>query len=145
MQHRCLTDHAELRAEGGDSRVVSGIAVRYGDEARLAGFRERIARGALKLPEAQVQPHDAARTASMPLGLMEWQDDEDALRFRSLTLSAGPRQDQALHGRAERGYVRGASLEFKPTEGKDCSRQILRPRGRCSRFWKAQVDTALAG
>ena len=25
VQHRCLTDNAELRAEGGDSRVVSGI------------------------------------------------------------------------------------------------------------------------
>ena len=50
VQHRCLTDNAELRAEGGDSRVVSGIAVRYGDEARLGGFRERIARGALTLP-----------------------------------------------------------------------------------------------
>ena len=36
VQCRCLTVDAELRAEGGDSRVVRGIAVRYGDEARLA-------------------------------------------------------------------------------------------------------------
>ena len=35
VQHRCLTDKAELRAEGGNSRVVTGIAVRYGDEARI--------------------------------------------------------------------------------------------------------------
>ena len=115
VQHRCLTDDAELRAEGGDSRVVSGIAVRYGDEARLAGFRERIARGALTLPERKANltmQHDRA----MPLGILEWQNDEDALRFRT-ELSAGPRQDQALMD-VRAGLVRGASLEFKPTKEK---------------------------
>ena len=61
VQHRCLTDKAELRAEGGNSRVVTGVAVRYGDEARLGGFRERIKRGALELPSASGQPDDAAR------------------------------------------------------------------------------------
>ena len=35
VQHRCLTDNAELRAEDGKTRVVTGIAVRYGDEARV--------------------------------------------------------------------------------------------------------------
>ena len=115
VQHRCLTDNAELRAEGGDSRVVSGIAVRYGDEARLAGFRERIARGALTLPTGKANltvQHDRA----MPLGLLEWQDDEDALRFRA-KLTEGPRQDQMLMDvRAE--LVRGASMEFKPSKEK---------------------------
>ena len=115
VQHRCLTDNAELRAEGGDSRVVSGIAVRYGDEARLAGFRERIARGALTLPTGKANltvQHDRA----MPLGLLEWQDDEDALRFRA-NLTEGPRQDQMLMDvRAE--LVRGASMEFKPSKEK---------------------------
>ena len=94
VQHRCLTDNAELRAEGGDSRVVTGVAVRYGDEARLAGFRERIARGALKLPERKANltlQHDRA----MPLGILEWQDDADALRVR-VELSDGARQDQAI-------------------------------------------------
>ena len=115
VQHRCLTDHAELRAEGGDSRVVTGVAVRYGDEARLGGFRERIARGALTLPERKANltmQHDRA----MPLGILEWQDDEDALRFR-VELTDGARQDQARQD-VRSGLVRGASLEFKPSKEK---------------------------
>ena len=115
VQHRCLTDDAELRAEGGDSRVVTGVAVRYGDEARLAGFRERIARGALALPERKANltmQHDRA----MPLGILQWQDDEDALRFR-VELAVGARQDQARQD-VRSGLVRGASLEFKPTKEK---------------------------
>ena len=110
VQHRCLTDKAELRAEGGNSRVVTGVAVRYGDEARLGGFRERIKRGALELPSAPANltmQHDRA----MPLGILEWQDDDDALRFRS-ELTEGPRQDQALLD-VRAGLVRGASMEFK--------------------------------
>ena len=115
VQHRCLTDKAELRAEGGDSRVVTGVAVRYGDEARLGGFRERIARGALALPERTANltmQHDRA----MPLGILEWQDDEDALRFR-VELTDGARQDQARQD-VRSGLVRGASLEFKPSKEK---------------------------
>ena len=115
VQHRCLTDNAELRAEGGDSRVVSGIAVRYGDEARLAGFRERIARGALTLPVKKANltvQHDRAQ----PLGLLEWQDDEDALRFRAV-LTEGARQDQMLKD-VDSKLFRGASMEFKPTKEK---------------------------
>ena len=115
VQHRCLTDNAELRAEGGDSRVVTGVAVRYGDEARLGGFRERIARGALALPERKANltmQHDRA----MPLGILEWQDDEDALRFR-VELTDGARQDQARQD-VRSGLVRGASLEFKPSKEK---------------------------
>ena len=115
VQHRCLTDDAELRAEGGDSRVVTGVAVRYGDEARLGGFRERIARGALKLPERKANltiQHDRAQ----PLGLLEWHDDEDALRFRT-ELTDGARQDQMLKDVRSK-LVRGASIEFKPTKEK---------------------------
>ena len=115
VQHRCLTDHAELRAEGGNSRVVTGVAVRYGDEARLGGFRERIARGALTLPDRKANltmQHDRA----MPLGILEWQDDEDALRFR-VKLTDGARQDQARQD-VRSGLVRGASLEFKPKREK---------------------------
>ena len=115
VQHRCLTDHAELRAEGGDSRVVSGIAVRYGDEARMGGFRERIAYGALKLPVTKANltvQHDRAQ----PLGLLEWQDDEDALRFRA-DLTEGARQDQMLKDVRSKLF-RGASMEFKPTKEK---------------------------
>ena len=115
VQHRCLTDNAELRVEDGKSRTVTGVAVRYGDEARVGSFRERIAKGALKLPMEKANltmQHDRA----MPVGLLEWQDDADALRFRA-ELTAGPRQDQALMD-VRFGLMRGASLEFKPTKEK---------------------------
>ena len=114
VQMRCLTDRAELRADM-DQRVVAGVAVRYGDEARIYSFRERIARGALTLPTAPAnlnRQHDRA----IPLGLMEWIDDEDALRFR-VTLPPGMAQDQALSD-VSHGLLRGASLEFIPSKEK---------------------------
>lgn len=125
VQHRCLTERAELRADM-DSRTVAGIAVRYDDEAMVYGMRERILRGALELPTAPANltlQHDRA----LPLGLLEWQDDDDAMRFRS-TLADGARQDQALRDIAS-GLLRGASLEFIPREtadaGKDPDEQIM--------------------
>ena len=56
--------------------------------------------------------HDRA----MPLGILEWHDDEDALRFR-VELTDGARQDQARQD-VRSGLVRGASLEFKPSKEK---------------------------
>ena len=116
VQHRCLTDNAELRAEGGDSRVVSGIAVRYGDEARLSGFRERIARGALTLPTRKANltlQHDR----SQPVGILEWQEHEDYLGFRAQLTKGSSLADEALV-RVEGGTLRGASLEFIPEKEK---------------------------
>ena len=110
VQRRCLTDNAELRAEGGNSRVVTGVAVRYGDEARIGGFRERIAKGALELPSGPANL-TLQHVRAMPLGLLEWQDDDDALRFRT-ELSDGARQDQALQD-VRAGLLRGASMEFQ--------------------------------
>ena len=113
VQHRCLTEHAELRvAEGDNHRLVMGVAVRYDDEARVWGMRERILRGALELPKVAnlTVQHDR----SMPLGLLEWVDDDDALRFRC-ELTAGARQDQMIAD-VKAKLVRGASLEFIPTE-----------------------------
>ena len=115
VQHRCLTVRAELRVKDGTSRVVTGIAVRYGDEASLPGFRERIARGALKLPEGRANL-TAQHNRAMPLGLLEWQDDVDALRFRA-DLPEGRDQDQAL-GNVRAGLVRGASLEMTVSKQK---------------------------
>ena len=116
VQHRCLTDNAELRAEGGDSRVVSGIAVRYGDEARLDGFRERIARGALTLPTRKANltlQHDR----SQPVGILEWIEHENYLGFRAQLTKGSSLADEALV-RVEGGTLRGASLEMKPTKEK---------------------------
>ena len=55
----------------------------------------------------------------MPLGLMEYVDDDDAMRFKS-ALPAGARQDQMLADVAA-GIIRGVSAEFltlktKPVE-----------------------------
>ena len=139
VQHRCLTDKAELRAEGGTSRVVTGIAVRYGDEARLGGFRERIAKGALGLPANAANltmQHDRA----MPLGLLEWEDDDDALRFRT-ELSDGARQDQALQD-VRAGLLRGASLEFMPE--KERLLETDETKGPLYEIVKAKVMRALA-
>ena len=116
VQHRCLTDNAELRAEGGSSRVVTGIAVRYGDEARLGGFRERIARGALTLPTRKANltlQHDR----SQPVGILEWQEHEDYLGFRAQLTEGSSLADEALV-RVEGGTLRGASLEFMPEKEK---------------------------
>ena len=63
VEHRCLTEDAELRADM-DKREVTGTLVRYGDEARLPGFRERIAKGAFTLPKSRVQRDAAARPRS---------------------------------------------------------------------------------
>ena len=117
VQHRCLTDNAELRAEGGDSRVVTGVAVRYGDEARLGGFRERIARGALALPERR--PISRCSTIAPCRSVSwKWQDDEDALRFR-VELTDGivgrTRRARTYARRAGRGRV---EMEFKPSKEK---------------------------
>ena len=134
VQHRCLTDNAELRAEDGDSRLVAGIAVRYGDEARLSGFRERIARGALTLPDRTSNltlQHDRA----LPVGLLEWQDAEDALRFRA-TVTAGPRGDQALMD-VRSGLLRGVSLEFRP--GKHRVLEQYAKKGPLVEIMEAQV------
>ena len=76
------------------------------------GFRERIARGALQLPSQPANltlQHDRAK----PLGLLEWQDDDDALRFRT-ELSVGSSPGPSADGRARSGLLRGASLEFPP-------------------------------
>ena len=110
MQRRCLTIECELRADDTQNpRSVTGVAVNYGDKAQVWGWKESIRAGALTLPTKAANltmQHDRA----LPVGLLEWEDSSDALRFRSV-LSDGARQDQALAD--VRGkLVRGASLEF---------------------------------
>ena len=114
VQRRVLLEVCELRAgDGEDQRMVSGIAVRYDDTARIWDMRERIKPGALQLPEGPANltlQHDRA----LPLGLIEWQDDKDALRL-SAKLPDGMRQDQALAD-INSGLLRGLSLEFVPVK-----------------------------
>lgn len=109
---RVLTDRAELRVgDGEDERLVSGVAVRYGDEAHIWGIRERVRAGALSIEPG---PANCTRqhNRDIPLGLIEWQDDEDAMRFRSRFIE-GAAQDQALAD-IRAGLLRGASIEFVP-------------------------------
>ena len=110
MQRRCLTIECELRADDTKNpRLVTGIAVKYGDKANIYGWKESIKAGALMLPTKAANltmQHDRA----LPVGLLEWDDRSDALGFRSV-LTEGDRQDQALAD--VRGkLVRAASLEF---------------------------------
>ena len=110
MQRRCLTIECELRADDMQNpRAVTGVAVNYGDHAAVYGWKESIRAGALRLPTKAANltmQHDRA----LPVGLLEWEDGSDALRFRSV-LTEGARQDQALAD--VRGkLVRSASLEF---------------------------------
>ena len=112
VEHRCLTEDAELRADM-DKREVTGTLVRYGDEARLPGFRERIARGAFTLPSRASNvtlQHDRA----LPVGLARYIDDEDAMRFR-FAVAETPRGDQALAD-VRAGLLRGASVEMRPVK-----------------------------
>ena len=110
VQRRCLTAHPQLRvAEGDANRLIMGTAVRYGDEAKIYGFRERIVKGALRMPPDvwnMTLQHDRA----LPLGLGEFVEDDDALRARC-EMPEGMRQDQAL-GDVKAGTLRGMSLEF---------------------------------
>ena len=110
VQRRCLTVDCEIRADDTKNpRMVMGVAVKYGDKADVWGWKESIRAGALKLPMRKANltmQHDRA----LPVGLLEWDDGSDALRFQSM-LPEGGRQDQALSD--VRGkLVRGASLEF---------------------------------
>ena len=111
LQQRCVTLECELRAEEGDSRVVRGVAVRYGDKARIWDYTEKIRAGALKLPSKASNltiQHDRA----MPVGLLEYEDGDDALRISS-DIATGPRGDQALAD-IRAGLLRGLSIEFMP-------------------------------
>ena len=61
LQQRCVTLECELRAEDGNSRVVRGIAIRYGDKAEIWGWKEINTRRRLEAPKEGIEPHDPAR------------------------------------------------------------------------------------
>ena len=90
---------------------MTGVAVNYGDKAAVYGWKESIRAGALQLPTKAANltmQHDRA----LPVGLLEWEDGSDALRFRSAltegALLSGSRRSRDVRGK----LVRGASLEF---------------------------------
>ena len=106
-----VIDGLELRADDGDNpRQVSGVAVKFGDVARVADFSEVVAgRDAVTLPGRAANvtiQHDRAA----PVGLATWKLDDDALRV-STVVNEGARGDQALAD-IRGGLLRGWSLEF---------------------------------
>ena len=110
VERRCLIEDAELRADI-DKREVTGTLVRYGDEARLPGFRERIRKGAFRLPK-RASNVTLQHVRALPIGLAGYIDDDDAMRFR-VEVAETPRGDQALAD-IRAGLLRGASVEMRP-------------------------------
>lgn len=104
----------ELRAED-DGRTLTGVAVRYGSEARLPWGRERIrsgafgdVRGADVILNFQHNPdRPLARTGGGGLAL---EDDADALRVRAVLPQTRDADDALALVRGK--VLRGLSLEF---------------------------------
>lgn len=96
----------------GEGRTVYGVAIRYGDVAPTPhgmppGVSERWEkRAAMPMPGAVLT---ADHDRSQRLGLIEWQESDDELRFTSV-LPPGARQDQMLED-LRAGLVGGASVE----------------------------------
>ena len=102
---------AELRDEG--DRVVSGVAVRYGDTARLPWGEERIQPGAFD-PVGDVvlnRQHDRGRPlARTGGGGLTLTDGQDALRIRARMPETADGNDVLALVRAK--VMRGLSTEF---------------------------------
>ena len=109
VERRCC----EIRADG-DGRGISGVAIRYGDVARIGAVRERFAPGAFAPLPADllltVQHDRAAPIARLGAGL-SLSDDGAALRFEA-ALPETPRADAALAD-VRAGLLAGASVEFR--------------------------------
>ena len=106
-----VTDGLELRAEDAENpRMVSGVAIKFGDEARVNDFTEVVpGRDAIVLPKRAANvtlQHDRGA----PVGLTTWKLEDDALRM-STEINEGARGDQALAD-IRGGLLRGLSLEF---------------------------------
>lgn len=114
---------AELRAGDGDFPAISGVAIRYGDIASIAGrFRETFRAGAfgdiatadvvLNLHHERAIP--VARTAGGGLELRDTADSLDAIVNMPPTQAA---RDAIALIRA--GVIRGFSIEFVVPRGGD--------------------------
>ena len=110
-----VADGIEMRADDPENpRMVSGIAVKFGDVAKVADYTEVVAgRDAVILPGRAANvtiQHDRAA----PIGLAVWKLDDDALRV-STTVNEGARGDQTLAD-IRGNLIRGWSLEFSTRE-----------------------------
>ena len=103
----------EIRESATGPGRVEGIAVRYGDEATLPGFRERFQAGAFGDVAALDLPATLARGAAgrRPPVDLTFTDEATALRA-ALDLPA-TRDGADAAALLRRGVLRGFSLEFR--------------------------------
>ena len=109
MEGRTAHRYAELRHEG---RVVEGVALRYGDEAKVPGGRETIAKGAFN-PLGDIVlniMHERDRPLARTGGNLRI-DDGDELRVRA-ELPNTRDADDALE-LIRSGVYRGLSIEMR--------------------------------
>ena len=102
----------ELRATV-DGRRVSGLAVRYGDRARLRGGQtETFAPGSLNIgtPVVLTVQHQRSAPLARAPGSLTFTDTDDGLSFVA-EIAHGARGDQALAD-VRSGLLAGASIEF---------------------------------
>ena len=76
VQHRCLTDNAELRAEGGDSRaVITGIARALRRRGAHAGIPGAHRQGRVRRCRPRAMNLTLQHERALPVGhLWKWQD-----------------------------------------------------------------------
>ena len=102
--------YAELRYDG---RVVEGVAIRYGDEARIKGGRETIARGAFN-PLGDVTlnvMHERGRPLARTGGSLRIDDSGDELKVRAELPNTRDADDALELIRAK--VYRGLSVEMR--------------------------------
>ena len=102
--------YAELRHDG---RTVEGVAVRYGDEARIDGGRETIARGAFN-PVGDVVlnvMHKRHKPIARTGGNLRIDDDGDELKVRAELPNTRDADDALELIRAN--VLRGLSVEMR--------------------------------
>lgn len=104
----------ELRHAGG--RTLTGVVMRYGQEAAMPGWRERFAQGAFRhLGRVDVQlnlDHVEQRTIARSAdGSLTLHDTDQALLMVS-ELGPGRLQDEAIES-VRSGERRGLSVEFR--------------------------------
>ena len=106
--------YTALRQSGG--RVLAGVAIRYGDTARLPWGRERFEPGAFGAVEAADVIMNVAHDRGRPIartggGGLVLADDTEALTIRA-TLPQTREADDALE-LVRSGVLRGLSVEFR--------------------------------
>lgn len=111
---RCIL--TEIRAEGPDSRTISGIAIPYGSKTDLGYFRERIRAGAFRASldggdQLALYNHDMGRLLGRVLsGTLVLEDTAEGLRFSLDVPNTSDGND--VMELVRRGDLKGMSFGF---------------------------------